>query len=68
MSCQHLLGDMGPKLRRGAGLEGKNVETVMWESPMQMQAEDLGERDKGHVGAEGRHQLDIPGFPFFKAS
>lgn len=35
---------------------------------MQMQAEDLGEGDKGHVGAEGRYHLDIRGLPFFKAS
>lgn len=27
MSCQHLLGNMGPKLRRGAGLEGENVDS-----------------------------------------
>lgn len=55
MRCQYPCGDMGPKPRRGAGLEEEKAGQPSGSHlPVQVQAEDLGEKDQeNHVGRHG---------------
>ena len=68
-------GDLAPKLRRGAGLEGEEAGTyacdlgVTYLCLCQLKIwKKTKEITWGDMGAEGRCHLDIISLPLFKAS